>query len=220
MKLASEIVETSATINKTVIWLHGLGADGHDFVPLIPELQLPKEIGIRFIFPHAPIRPVTLNNGYEMRAWYDLLSLEPGKTANEADVLTAVASITQLIDDEITKGIVANDILLAGFSQGGVIALLTALHYPQQLAGILALSTYLPFAEKTLQNTTDSQRKTPIFAAHGIHDPVIPFFSLQTYVTQLKQAGFNVEDHAYSMEHSLSAEEISDISQWILKNIL
>ena len=219
MKLAAEIIETSTIINKTVIWLHGLGADGHDFVALIPELQLPKEIGIRFIFPHAPIRPVTLNNGCEMRAWYDLLSLEAGKTANEADVLTAVASITQLIEDEITKGIAAKDILLAGFSQGGVVALLTALHYPQQLAGVMALSTYLPFAEKTLQNTTDSQRKTPIFAAHGIHDPVIPFISLQMYVTQLKQTGFSVEEHAYPMEHSLCAEEIEDISSWLLKSI-
>jgi len=221
MTLASEIVETSITINKTIIWLHGLGADGHDFVPLIPELQLPKDVGIRFIFPHAPIRAVTLNNGYEMRAWYDLLSLEPEeKTADEADILTAVRWITQLIDDEVTKGIAAKNILLAGFSQGGVIALLTALHYPQQLAGIMALSTYLPFAEKTLQNTTDNQRKTPIFAAHGINDPVIPFFSLQTYVTQLKQAGFSVEDHAYPMEHTLCAEEINDIKQWLLFSLI
>lgn len=220
MKLASEIVETSSTINKTVIWLHGLGADGHDFVSLIPELQLPKDIGIRFIFPHAPIRPVTLNNGYEMRAWYDLLSLEQGKTANEADLLTTTKWITQLIEDEIAKGITANNILLAGFSQGGVIALLTALYYPQQLAGVLALSTYFPFAEKTLQNTAENQRNTPIFAAHGINDPVIPFLSLQTYVSQLKQAGFSVEDHTYPMEHSLCFEEIGDISKWISKKLL
>jgi phospholipase/carboxylesterase len=220
MKLASEIVETSSTIKKTVIWLHGLGADGHDFVSLIPELQLPKDIGIRFIFPHAPIRPITVNNGYEMRAWYDLLSLEPGKTANEEDLLTTTKWITQLIDDEIAKGISANNILLAGFSQGGVISLLTALHYPEQLAGVLALSSYLPFAEKNLQNITENQRNTPVFAAHGINDPVIPFLSLQTYVSQLKQAGFSVEEHTYPMEHSLCLEEISDISQWISNNIL
>jgi phospholipase/carboxylesterase len=220
MKLASEIIETSEHITKTVIWMHGLGADGHDFVPLIPELQLPNTLGIRFIFPHAPVRPVTLNNGYEMRAWYDLLSLERGKTANEEDVLTTVGWITQLIDDEIAKGIAAENILLAGFSQGGVIALQAGLRYPQPLAGIMALSTYLPFAETILAEAINTSRKPAIFAAHGTNDPVIPFLNWQTYVPQLKQAGFSVESHAYTMEHSLCAEEIVDISQWLQKVML
>ncbi len=215
MKLDAEIVETSPTVNKSVIWLHGLGADGHDFVPLIPELRLPKASGIRFIFPHAPVRPVTLNNGMEMPAWYDLLSLDRGKTANEADVLTTVSWISALIDAEIKKGILAENIALAGFSQGGVIALQTGLRYPQPLAGIMALSTYFPFAESTLSQVDDKQRNTPIFAAHGINDPVIPLLSWQTYVPELKAAGFELEDHSYPMEHSLCAEEIVDISRWL-----
>ncbi|MCK5896531.1 MAG: alpha/beta fold hydrolase [Cocleimonas sp.] len=215
MRLDSKIVEMTYPIKKTVIWLHGLGADGHDFVPLIPELKLPDDLGVRFIFPHAPVRPVTLNNGHEMRAWYDLLSLERGKTADEADVLTTVAWITQLIDDEIEKGIAAEDILLAGFSQGGVIALQTGLRYPKPLAGILALSTYFPFAEKTLENVIESQHRVPIFAAHGINDPVIPLLSWQTYVPQLQQAGFTVDAYSYPMEHSLCAEEVTDIGKWL-----
>ncbi len=215
MKLDKEIIETSAIISKSIIWLHGLGADGHDFVGLIPELQLPTDKGIRFIFPHAPIRPVTLNNGYEMRAWYDLLSLERGKTAKEADVLTTVDWITELINQEVASGIAPENIVLAGFSQGGVIALQTGLRYPQQLAGIIALSTYFPFAEKTLKQLTDTQRNTPIFAAHGINDPVIPLLSWDTYVPELKQAGLTVEAHSYPMEHSLSPQEIIDLSQWL-----
>ena len=215
MKLTSEILESSDNIDKSVIWLHGLGADGRDFLPLIPELKLPENAGIRFIFPHAPVRPVTLNNGMEMPAWYDLLSLERGKTANEEDVLTTVTWIKRLIDEEIEKGIPAENILLVGFSQGGVIALQTALRYPQKLAGIMALSTYLPFAETTLAQTKAHHKKIPIFAAHGTHDPVIPLLSWQTYVQQLKEAGFQVEDHAYAMEHSLCAEEIADMSQWL-----
>ncbi|RTZ65710.1 MAG: carboxylesterase [Aquificaceae bacterium] len=215
MKLNYEIRKTSATIDKTVIWLHGLGADGNDFVPLIPELKLPKEAGIRFIFPHAPVRPVTLNNGMKMPAWYDLLSLERGKTANKDDVLATVSWIAKLIDAEIEKGIAAENIVLAGFSQGGVIALQTALRYPQTLAGIMALSTYLPFAESTLAQIKDKHRNIPVFAAHGIQDPVIPLLSWQTYVPQLKEAGLQVEDHSYPMEHSLCAEEIVDISRWL-----
>lgn len=215
MKLEYEILETSETINKTVIWLHGLGADGNDFVPLIPELRLPEDSGIRFIFPHAPVRPVTLNNGMEMPAWYDLLSLDRGKTANEDDVLTTVSWISKLIDSEVEQGIVAENILLAGFSQGGVIALHTALRYPKQLAGIMALSTYLPFAEKTLAQIDDHHRKIPVFAAHGTNDPVIPLLSWQTYVPELKDAGFDVKDHSYPMEHSLCGEEIVDISRWL-----
>ena len=219
MKLDSKIIETSKQISKTVIWMHGLGADGNDFVPLVPELKLPKELGIRFIFPHAPIRPVTVNNGYEMRAWYDLLSLERGKTANEVDVLTTVDWIIKLIDSEVAKGIAAENILLVGFSQGGVIALQTGLRYPKQLAGIVALSTYLPFAESTLKQTTARQQKVPIFAAHGINDPVIPFLSWQTYVPELKQAGFRVDAYSYRMEHTLCAEEITDLGNW-LKTVL
>ncbi len=215
MKLNCEIVETKEEISKSIIWLHGLGADGHDFVSLIPELKLPSDIGIRFIFPHAPIRPVTVNNGYEMRAWYDLLSLERGKTANEADILITVAWITQLIDNEIAAGIKAENIILAGFSQGGVIALHTALRYPQKLAGIIALSTYFPFAENALKQRSDAQHNIAVFAAHGINDPVIPLLSWEIYVPELQQAGCKVEKHSYPMEHSLCFEEIIALSRWL-----
>ncbi|MCK5918958.1 MAG: alpha/beta hydrolase fold domain-containing protein [Cocleimonas sp.] len=220
MKLESEIVNTSKNITKTIIWMHGLGDDGYGFVSLIPELKLPANAGIRFIFPHAPIRAVTLNNGQEMRAWYDLLSLDRGRTANETDVLTTVSWINTLIDNEIANGIPAENIVLAGFSQGGVIALQTGLRYPKQLAGIVALSTYLPFAESTLKQTTETQKKVPIFAAHGINDPVIPLLSWQTYVPELKQARFMVEEHSYTMEHFLCAEEIVDLGKWLKKVLL
>jgi len=213
--LPSEIVSQGDDIKFTVIWLHGLGADGNDFVPIIPELKLPETLGIKFIFPHAPVRSVTVNNGYEMRAWYDLISLDRDKTANEDDILRSVNWINTLIDDEITNGTAAENIVVAGFSQGGVIALHTALRYPKRLAGIMALSTYIPFDENLLSQVPEAQKEQRIFAAHGKSDSVIPFSSWQDYVPKLEQQGFKVESHAYEMEHSVSAQEIMDISNWL-----
>lgn len=201
----------------TVIWLHGLGADGNDFVPIVPELKLPENLGVKFIFPHAPVRPVTINNGYEMRAWFDLLALSGEKTANQDDILQSVNWINALIDDEISKGAVSEKIVLAGFSQGGVIALHAALRYPKKLAGVMALSTYIPFDENLLSQVADAQKGQKIFAAHGKSDPVIPFASWQDYVPKLEKSGFEVESHAYEMEHSVSAQEISDIASWLQK---
>ncbi len=215
--LSAEIVTTSENTEFTVIWMHGLGADGHDFVPVIPELKLPASLGIKFIFPHAPVRPVTLNNGMEMPAWYDLLSLDRSKTANEDDILTTVTWINQMIDAEIESGTPSDKILLAGFSQGGVIALHTGLRYPQRLAGIMALSTYIPFKENVIAQASDVQKGLPIFAAHGEHDPVIPFASYQDYAPALKAEGYKIETHSYPMEHSLCLEEINDISAWLQK---
>ncbi len=221
MTLPAEIVTTADNNDFTIIWLHGLGADGHDFVPLVPELTLPDSLAIKFIFPHAPVRPVTVNNGYEMRAWYDLLSLDRGKTAEKADILKTVSEINSLIEQEINSGIPSTHILLAGFSQGGVIALQCGLRYPQRLAGIMALSTYLPFDQDLLENETHSaQQGLPIFAAHGEHDPVIPFASWQDYVPKLQAKGFTVEAHHYPMEHALCAEEIRDISNWLQKTLI
>ena len=216
-KLPAEIVRTAGSTEFTVIWMHGLGADGHDFVPVIPELKLPASLGVKFIFPHAPIRAVTLNNGMEMRAWYDLLSLDRSKTANEDDILTTVTLINQLIDNEIESGTSSDKILLAGFSQGGVIALHTGLRYPKRLAGIMALSTYIPFKENTLTQANEVQKAIPIFAAHGKFDPVIPFASYEDYIPSLKAQGYEVEAHDYPMEHSLCLEEINDISAWLQK---
>lgn len=215
--LPTEIVKTADQTEFTIIWMHGLGADGHDFVPVIPELKLPASFKIKFVFPHAPVRPVTLNNGMEMRAWYDLLSLDRSKTAKEDDILTTVTWINQMIDVEIESGTPSDKILLAGFSQGGVVALHTGLRYPQKLAGIMALSTYIPFKENTLNQANAVQKGMPIFAAHGVHDPVIPFASYQDYVPSLKAQGYDVEAHTYPMEHSLCLEEINDISAWLQK---
>ena len=216
-KLPAEIVKTSEATEFTVIWMHGLGADGHDFVPVIPELKLPASLKVKFVFPHAPVRPVTLNNGMEMRAWYDLLSLDRSKTAIESDILTTVTWINQMLDDEIASGTPSDKILLAGFSQGGVIALHAGIRYPKKLAGIMALSTYIPFTENVLEQAGAEQKGLAIFAAHGEYDPVIPFASYQDYVPKLEAAGYQVESHSYPMEHSLCLEEINHISAWLQK---
>ena len=215
--LPSETVLTGENPQYSIIWLHGLGADGHDFVSLVPELKLPKKLAVKFIFPHAPVRAVTLNNGMQMRAWYDLLSLERGKTADEADILKTVKQINRLIQHEVATGISADKIILAGFSQGGVIALHTALRYPKRLAGIMALSTYLPFAENAFRQMSAQQKGLDIFAAHGTQDPVIPVLSWQDYVPKLKAQGFVVDAHEYPMEHSLCLDEVEAISRWIQK---
>ncbi|KAG1657089.1 Carboxylesterase 1 [Nymphon striatum] len=217
--LPAEIVKTAEETEFTVIWMHGLGADGNDFVPVIPELRLPASLKVKFIFPHAPSRPVTLNNGMSMPAWYDLLSLDRSKNAHEDDILTTVTWINKLIDDEIESGTPSEKILLAGFSQGGVIALHTGLRYPKKLAGIMALSTYIPFAENLLGSMQEVQKGISIFAAHGQQDPVIPFASWQDYVPQLEAKGFDVDAHAYQMEHSVNMEEINDISSWLQKTL-
>ena len=217
--LPFETVKTAEKTEYTIIWLHGLGADGNDFVPLVPELRLPESLAIKFIFPHAPIRPITLNNGYEMRAWFDMFSLDRSNNTDESDLLTSVGWINQFIDQEIENGVPSTKILLAGFSQGGVIAFHAGLRYPKKLAGVMALSTYIPFAENLLEQASEQQSTLPIFAAHGTRDPVIPHVSWEEYIPKLKAKGLDVEAHSYDMEHSLCIEEIRDISTW-LKNIL
>lgn len=216
--LPSEIVSTSEKTEYCVIWMHGLGADGNDFVSLVPELKLPDNLGVKFIFPHAPVRPITLNNGYEMRAWFDMFSLDRANNAKEEDILTTVSWINTIIDNEIESGTTASKIILAGFSQGGVIALQAGLRYPKKLAGIMALSTYMPFDESLLSNQNiQKQAGLPVFAAHGISDPVIPLISWEDYVPKLEEKRFTVEAHSYAMEHSVSLEEIQDISVWLQK---
>lgn len=218
-RLPAEIVKTAEETEFTVIWMHGLGADGNDFVPVIPELRLPTSLKVKFIFPHAPSRPVTLNNGMSMPAWYDLLSLDRSNNSNEDDILTTVTWIKQLIDDEIDSGTPSEKIILAGFSQGGVIALHTGLRYPKKLAGIMALSTYIPFADNLLGSMQAVQKGISIFAAHGEQDPIIPFVSWQDYVPRLEAEGFDVDARSYQMEHSVNMEEINDISVWLQKTL-
>src|SRR6185295_7646659 len=170
-------IETAPKPTAAVIWLHGLGADGNDFAPIVPELKLARTPAVRFVFPHAPTMPVTINNGYVMRAWYDVSfgDLEgKSRRADEQGVRESQAQIGALIEHEINRGISSKNILLAGFSQGGAIALHTALRYPQALAGVMALSTYLPLAESLPQEGTPENKKVPFFMAHGVFDPVVP----------------------------------------------
>jgi phospholipase/carboxylesterase len=203
-----------------VIWLHGLGADGNDFAPIVPELRLAGAPAVRFVFPHAPMMPVTINNGYVMRAWYDVSfgDLE-GKTrqADETGVRASQAEIVKLIARETARGIAAEKIVVAGFSQGGAIALQTALRFPAKLAGIMALSTYLPLAHTLAAEAAAANRSIPVFFAHGTLDPVIPLAMATASRAALLAAGYAVEWHDYPMQHSVCVEEIADVSAWLSK---
>lgn len=215
-----ETIELETTPNPTsaVIWMHGLGADGNDFVPIVNELDLAGAPGIRFIFPHAPTRPVTINNGYVMRAWYDIAfgDLE-GKTrkADEKGVRESQAQIGQLIAREMSRGIATGKIVLAGFSQGGAIALHTGLRYPEKLAGVMALSTYLPLADSFTAEAAPANAKTPVFMAHGTQDPVVPYAMGRDSRDLLQQAGYAIEWQEYPMQHSVCLEEVADIGRWL-----
>ena len=204
----------------SVIWLHGLGADGHDFEPVVAELGLPDELSLRFVFPHAPLRPVTINGGMSMRAWYDIFSLDRGGAADEAGIRASADILNALIDREQQRGIGSERIVVAGFSQGGAIALHAALRYPQRLAGLMALSTYLPLPQ-TLQteviDTADAGNiELPVFMAHGSFDPVVPMAWGRASADLLVDAGYGVEWHAYPMAHAVCPEEIADIRAWLL----
>jgi phospholipase/carboxylesterase len=208
-------INPTTPCQKTVIWLHGLGADGHDFVPIVSELQLPASTGIRFLFPHAPVMPVTLNNGYEMPAWFDIYDLARINVVDENGIKKSIATVEALIAKEEARGISSNNIILAGFSQGAVIALITALGFTKPLGGVLALSGYLPMAEKVLQHATTVNRTLPIFVAHGTADSVLPFAFGEATYKALTQAGYQVDWHSYNMPHTVCPEEIRDISAWL-----
>jgi phospholipase/carboxylesterase len=211
-------LETAPNPTAAVIWMHGLGADGNDFVPIVNEIDLSGAPGIRFIFPHAPTRPVTINNGHVMRAWYDIAfgDLE-GKTrkADEKGVRESQAQIGQLIARENGRGIATCKIVLAGFSQGGAIALHTGLRYPGTLAGVMALSTYLPLAESFAKEASPANTKTPVFMAHGTQDPVVPYAMGRGSRDLLQQAGYALEWQEYPMQHSVCLEEVADIGRWL-----
>ncbi len=211
------IIEPENTHKASVIWLHGLGADGHDFAPVIPQLNLAESLGIRFIFPHAPVRNVTMNQNMPMRAWFNLHSLELRDTQDFDinGILESKNYIDQLIKNEVEQSIPATKILLAGFSQGGCLALLNGLTYPETLAGILALSTYLPPEVKWQINPAN--KKTPIMMAHGDFDPVLPLKMGQITYEHLHQQNLNVAWHQYPMAHEVCRQEITDISQWLTK---
>jgi phospholipase/carboxylesterase len=206
-------IETGPSPSASVIWLHGLGADGNDFVPIVPELPLPTALHIRFIFPHAPVRPVTCNGGYAMRAWYDIYSLDKFDHEDEAGLIASQQTLNALIDTEIQRGIPAQRIVLMGFSQGGAVALFTGLRHPQRLAGIGALSTYLPLHQTPVDKY--STQRPPIFMAHGRQDPVVKFHYGQDSSDLLEKMGYEVRWKEYAMEHAVCAEEINDIAAWL-----
>jgi phospholipase/carboxylesterase len=213
-------LETGANPGATVIWMHGLGADGNDFVPIVKELDLSGAPAIRFIFPHAPMMPVTINNGYVMRAWYDVSfgDLE-GRTkrADEQGVRQSQAQIGQLIAQETGRKIPSEKIVVAGFSQGGAIALQTGLRYPHKLAGVMALSCYLPCADSLTTEAAPANAKTPVLIAHGTQDPVVPYAMGKNSSDMLVKAGYAVEWHDYPMQHSVCLEEVRDIGAWLTR---
>ncbi|MCX7036397.1 MAG: alpha/beta hydrolase-fold protein [Proteobacteria bacterium] len=213
--LQVEAEPASRTADAAVIWLHGLGADGHDFVSLLPELRLPASMAVRFVFPHAPVRPVTVNNGWPMRAWYDIKSLDANGRDDAEGIAASAQRLATLIAAEQARGIASQRIVLAGFSQGGAVALYAGLRHSQRLAGILALSTYLPLRAQLSAELSAANSQVPILMCHGTHDPVVTLpFALQSR-TALQQAGCALDWREYPMEHSLCASEVLAVSQWL-----
>ena len=205
----------AAAATAAVIWLHGLGADGHDFVPIVPELRLPAAPAIRFLFPHAPIRGVTLNMGMRMRAWYDIKSLSSDNRADEAGLSESATRIAGLVDRERQCGIATNRIVVAGFSQGGAIAMHAALRYPEALAGVLLLSTYLPLSEALAAELAEANRRTPVWMGHGIYDPLLPVALGMAARDFLRAQGYAVEWKEYPMQHQVCQQEVTDIGKWL-----
>ncbi|MDJ0906237.1 MAG: alpha/beta fold hydrolase [Woeseiaceae bacterium] len=214
-------IETGPNPDGSIIWLHGLGADGHDFEPIVPELQLPAGLSLRFVFPHAPVRPVTINGGMSMRAWYDIYSLERGGPVDEQGIRDSGDIAASLVRREQDRGVAPDRIVLAGFSQGGAIALHAALRYPEKLAGLMALSTYLPLMSsldrEVVDNPDSANRDIPIFMAHGTFDPVLPMQMGSDSRDLLLDRGFDIEWHDYPMAHAVCAEEIAHVRRWLLE---
>jgi len=208
-------IQTDENVEYSIIWMHGLGASGHDFEPIVPELKLSGRPGVRFLFPHAPIRPITVNGGAAMRAWYDINSLDFEAREQDNDGIgESVIAIDELIQHEIDRGIQESNIVLAGFSQGGAIALKAGLTLPRKIAGIVALSTYLPMSEMELNEVEDSKLSMPIFMAHGDADDVIQMSVGEKSQAMLKTRGASIEWHTYSMPHSVSMDEVNELSVW------
>ena len=213
--LATIELETRPDPDAAVIWMHGLGADGNDFVPIVGELELPEDLGIRFIFPHAPMRPVTINGGMVMRAWYDIVGSDLTNRGDEAGIRDSQRRIEQLIAREKARGIAASRLVLAGFSQGGVIALQAGLRHPERIAGIMALSTYLALPQALAAEAHPANSDVPIFMAHGTADPMIRLDWADASRRALQTQGYAVEWHTYPMQHSVCIEEVGDLDAWL-----
>jgi len=212
-------VSTSDNPSHSVIWLHGLGADGHDFEPIVPYLGLSPRVGVRFVFPHALRRPVTVNGGMVMRAWYDIIEISTSRGQDEAGIRHSADKVRGLIGHEISRGTPASRIILAGFSQGGAMALHVGLRYQQKLAGIMALSAYLLFPDRLENEFSAANAETPVFIGHGTQDPVVPFFLGQEVRSALQAGSWPVEWHTYPIPHSVSQPEIEDIGRWMQQRL-
>ena len=210
-------LDTGENPDATVIWLHGLGASGHDFEPVVPELGLPQDASVRFLFPHAPDLPVTINGGIRMPAWYDIKSLELGRTVDKDQLMASADSVAALVEQEIERGVKPERIVIAGFSQGGAVAYELGLSYPKRLAGILALSTYFATADSV--TCSEANRDIPISVFHGTHDPMVPEALGRDSVAKLRNMGYSVEYETYPMEHAVCLEEIHAIGRF-LRNVL
>jgi phospholipase/carboxylesterase len=208
-------IEPSQPAKASVVWLHGLGADGHDFEPIVPELRLPEDLAIRFVFPHAPNRPITWNGGYVMPGWYDIFGIGQGFPEDAAGIHASQQAIGRLIEREHARGVPYSRIVLAGFSQGGAIVLQTGLRYPQRLAGIMALSTYLPLASTLGAERAPANQDVPIYMGHGTFDNVVPYALGQWSCETLRAQAYAVEWRSYAMAHSVCAEQIADLSAWL-----
>lgn len=213
--LSAVEINPAGPIQRSVIWLHGLGADGHDFEPIVPGLGLPAELGVRFVFPHAPAIPITINQNFVMPAWYDIKSLDLENRADEAGVELSAQRVTALIQREIDSGVPAENILLAGFSQGGAIALHLGLRFPKRLAGIMALSTYLVCGDRVEAERSEANRDVPIFMAHGTVDPMVPIDRGQQARDALTELGYAIQWHEYAMPHAVCPQETADIGAWL-----
>jgi phospholipase/carboxylesterase len=217
--LETVTVETGPRPAWTIIWMHGLGADGHDFEPLVPELLEAGMPAIRFVFPHAPVRPVTINNGYPMRAWYDIIAIDRRSAEDSKGITESADAIGGLIHREHARGIGSDHILVAGFSQGGAMALHLATHHPDKFAGVIALSCYLPMARDPARLRNGANQRTPIYMAHGTQDPVVPLALGEESRQLLTTAGYDVAWHTYPMPHSLCEPEVSDIRAWLTRTL-
>lgn len=208
-------VATGSEVTFTVIWLHGLGADGHDFEPVVPQLGLGSTPSVRFVFPHAPVRPVTLNGGMPMRAWYDISAISASRDQDEQGILNSSAQVEALIQRECERGIPCERQILAGFSQGGAMALYTGLRLKQRLAGVLALSSYLLFPERLAGERSSTSDHLPVFVGHGTQDPMVPHAMGQASVQALQALDYQVTWRSYPIPHSVSMDELNDIGQWL-----
>lgn len=208
-------LETGSNPGASVIWLHGLGADGHDFEPMVPELVGRNDRPLRFVFPHAPVRPITLNNGYPMRAWYDIAGIDRHSRQDEEGIRSSADAVRALIKRENQRGVPTDRIVLAGFSQGGAMAVFTGTRHPERVAGIIGLSCYAVLADSFDAERTAANQATPLFLAHGTSDPMIDSRLGEESRRRLESAGYPVEWHTYPMPHSVCPEEIADIGAWL-----